>query len=502
MMGRDSNNAGSTAPSAAAFQRELPIPALLRGDPDADGKLSYALRTNAGSSELIAGLETPTWGYNGSVLGPTLVVPRGRPVHMALTNGLDQSTTVHWHGARVPGRMDGGPHTLIQPGTTQNDHFTLDQPGATLWYHPHPHGRTGPQVYAGLAGLLLVDDGVDRHVGLPHAWGVDDIPLIVQDRRIAADGTLRYMDAMMDIMGMQGDRFLVNGREQPFVHIPAQWIRLRLLNGSNARIYNFSFRDKRAFYAVASDAGLLGQPVKRRALRLFPAERAEILVDLRRSEGKTLILGSYDTESQRGMGSMAMGPSTAHTDLVQLRVGPATDRTGHLPDTLVNLPEPQSGPPSRHFDLGMMGMGKGMMDGTMMGRMMQRGKADHSGPGGMSMGAGGRHMFSINHQFMDMDVINLRVKLGQTEVWRINNTMMMNHSFHLHGASFRILSRNGQLPPEQERGWKDVIQMAPHSSAVIVIHFGARAEEATPYMYHCHMLEHEDNGMMGQFTVT
>ena len=251
--------AGAALLPARPFQRSLPIPPQLRGD-RRDGVLHFALSAQAGASELVAGLRTPTWGYNGSMLGPALVVPRAQPVRVEVRNGLEQSTTLHWHGAIVPGASDGGPHSPIQAGGTQRVGFTLDQPGATLWFHPHPDTRTGAQAYAGLAGLLLVDDGVDRRLGLPHTWGVDDIPVIVQDRRIAADGTLLYMTSMHDLMGMKGDRFLVNGCEQPYVSVPAQHVRLRLLNGSNARIYNFAFDDGRAFQVVASDAGLLARP--------------------------------------------------------------------------------------------------------------------------------------------------------------------------------------------------------------------------------------------------
>ncbi|HEX7380970.1 MAG TPA: multicopper oxidase domain-containing protein [Nevskiaceae bacterium] len=497
MMDGGTDAAPKRAPPAAPFTRRLTIPPLLHGEPQPDGALGYRLRAGTGTSELLAGLQTPTWGYNGAVLGPALVIPRGKPVRIAVKNHMDQPTTVHWHGAHVPGRMDGGPHSLIQPGATLEDHFTLDQPGATLWYHPHPHGTTGPQVYGGLAGLLLVDDGVDRRLGLPHAWGVDDLPLIVQDRRIAADGMLLYMTRMMDIMGMEGDRFLVNGREQPFVDVPAQWIRLRLLNGSNRRVYHFGFNDGRAFHAVASDAGLLAHPVTLKRLRLFPAERAEILVDLRGARGQTLVLASDVPADTHEMGRMAMGAGPAHIELLQLRVGDATDHDGALPDALADLPAPQDGPVTRRFALNMAGMGGGdmMRDGPLTD------VTAHSGPGGMSMGIGGRDIFSINGQFMRMNVIDARIPRGVPEVWEARNAMMMQHSFHMHGTSFRMLSRNGRPPPEEERGWKDVAALDPFDRVRLALRFDQPAGDAYPFMYHCHMLEHEDNGMMGQFTV-
>ena len=312
-----------TKPQAASFNRRLPIPAQLHGQLEADGSLAYALRLAPGRAELLAGVQTPAWGYNGAYLGPALRVPQGKPVRITLHNDLNQSTTTHWHGAHVPGRMDGGPQSLIAPGQSRDDTFTLHQPGATLWYHPHPDGRTGAQVYAGLAGLLLLDDGVDASLGLPQTWGVDDIPVILQDRRIAADGTLLYMTGMMDRMGMKGNRFLVNGCEQPHVQVPAQWVRLRVLNGSNARVYNLAFADARGFQMIAGDAGLLAHPVEMRSLLLAPGERAELLLDLRRLQGKTLILRSNSGTVVPGLSSMPMDADAFDREgfeLLQLRV--------------------------------------------------------------------------------------------------------------------------------------------------------------------------------------
>ncbi len=514
--GAGADTAAGSRAAAAPLRRALPIPPRLRGHPLPDGTLGYQLRVGTGTSELLAGLRTPTWGYNGALLGPALVVPRGQSVRISVRNGLHQSTSVHWHGAHAPGDMDGGPHSPIAAGATAEVHFALDQPAATLWYHPHVHGRTGPQVYAGLAGLLLIDDGVDRRLGLPHRWGVDDIPLIVQDRRIDADGTLLYMNAMMDMMGMKGDRFLVNGVEGPYVDVPAQQVRLRLLNGSNARLYNFAFADGRAFHVVASDGGLLARPVELRSLLLAPAERAEIVVDLTRDQGRAVVLGS---DSGRVIPDLGMPMGTDAFDargfaLLELRVGSPSGRAARLPGSLVPLPTLDTSRPARRFSLqGMMGsmggggmMGGGMMGGGMMGMMggrtIRNMVSAASGPGGMDMGVGGRDVFSINHAFMDMAVINQRVRLGDTEVWEVRNDAPMAHPFHVHGTSFRILEREGLPPLEHERGWKDVVLVAPNETVRLIMHFGQPAGPGHPFMYHCHVLEHEDNGMMGQFSVT
>ncbi len=483
---------------AEPFTRRLPLPALLSGKPQVDGSLGYALRMGAGSSELVAGLRTPTWGYNGSVLGPALRIPRGRVVSIDLRNALNQAATTHWHGAHVPGDQDGGPQSFLDPGQTQHYRFSLDQPGATLWYHPHTDCLTGPQVWAGLAGLLLVDDGVDRQLGLPHRWGVDDLPLVLQDRRIGADGRLQYMTGEIDRMGMKGDRFLVNGCEQPYVDVPAQWIRLRLLNGSNARVYNIALADSRPFHVIASDAGLLPRPVPLHSLLMVPAERYEILLDCRGLQGKTLTLRS---DSGDIVPELSMLPQLADRfdrgsfDLLQLRVGAPTATSGRLPPRLVDIAALYSATPARKFS--MQGMASDPRPSPMAAQCSQA-----PGPGGMSMGLHGMDMFSINHAFMDIWVINQTVKLGATEIWQIRNDAQMMHPFHVHSTSFRIVDRGGLPLPEQERGWKDVVMVRPGETVRVIARFDQPAGKNHPFMYHCHILEHEDNGMMGQFTVS
>ncbi len=497
----------------AAFSRRLDMPRTLLGEPGSDGVLRYALRMQPGSSELLGGVATPTWGYNGAFLGPALRVPRGRPVAITVANALNQSSTTHWHGAHVPGAMDGGPQSLIEPGRSLQVRFALEQPAATLWYHPHPDTRTGPHVWAGLAGLLLVDDGLDARLGLPHTWGVDDIPLVLQDRRFDARGRLSYMpDGMMDMMGMKGDRFLVNGREQPYVELPAQWVRLRILNGSNARIYNLAFSDRRGFHMVGSDAGLLERAVEMRSLLLGPAERAELLVDLRAMHGRTLVLRSDSGDIVPQLGS-SMGDSDAwdHSgfDLLQIRVVAPRGTPGRLAARLAELEtlRPTLQQPRTFTLQGMSAnMGRSMGTRASMGGMgaMQSGGAQPAtrGPGAMSLGMGGQPMFSINHRFMDMRVIDQKVKLGATEVWEVRNDSGMAHPFHMHGTSFRIVERDGKPAAEHERGWKDVVLVRRRETVRLVMRFDQPAGVDHPYMYHCHILEHEDNGMMGQFTVT
>ncbi|MBS2132183.1 multicopper oxidase domain-containing protein (plasmid) [Burkholderia thailandensis] len=490
----------SEAQSAnAAFRRALPIPPKLMGELDS-GVRRYSLRAQAGSSTLLDGLTTPTWGYNGALLGPVLSIPRGQPVHIAVKNALAQSLTTHWHGALVPGNMDGGPYSVIQAGATLDYRFTLDQPGATLWYHPHTEYRTGAQAYAGLAGMLLVDDGIDRKLGLPHTWGVDDIPVVVQDRRVAASGQLLYMTEMRDMMGMKGGHFVINGREQPYVEVPAQRVRLRLLNGSNARSYNFALSDGRAFEVIASDSGLLARPASTRTLLLSPGERAEIVVDLAKDQGKAIVLQSRSGEVVHLLGS---SPDDSDEwdlrtfDLLQLRVVRPTGTSPSVPQTLADIEAlPLSGARVRRITL--QGMQKGAM--TQMKNKVDRGASPNSGPGGMSLGIAGQKMFSMDHQFFDMTVINQQVRQGSVEIWEFVNDREMAHPLHIHGVAFQVLSRDGNPPPEWERGWKDTVLVRIGETVRVGMRFTQPAEPTHPFMYHCHILEHEGNGMMGQYT--
>ncbi len=481
------------------FSGSLPIPPVYGGVMGRDGVREYHLHIAGGHSHLSTGLKTATWGYNGALLGPALRIPRGQAVRLYVTNGLDQSTTTHWHGAHVPGTMDGGPQSLILPGKTWTYGYIIDQPEATLWYHPHPAGRTGPHVYAGLAGLYLVTDGTDRRLGLPHHWGVDDIPVIVQDRLLDGRGKLVYMPSAMDAMGMKGNRFLINGRESPVLQAPAQWIRLRLLNASNARIYNFALSEDRPFYVIASDAGYLEAPVRVQRLLLAPAERAEILLDLRALEGKKLWLRS---DSAAVVPTLSLHPmdsdhfDRSNFDLLEIQVRPATGSVGQLPEHLVALPALHANAAPRRFVLRGMPMSKMPLAEHALKVAL------HNGPAQMSMGIGRQPLFSINHQYMEMSVINQRLRLGSTEIWEVVNDAEMAHTFHVHGTSFQILSRNGKAPPATEKGWKDTLLIRRTETVRFIAHYGQPAPDNYPYMYHCHMLEHEDNGMMGQFTVS
>src|SRR5690606_4292539 len=217
------------------FDTALRIPPVESGTVDADGTRVFDLTMQRGTTDLGHGPDTRTWGVNGSYLGPTLRAVRGENVRVNVTNELDETSTMHWHGMHLPAAMDGGPHQPIEPGTTWSPYWTVDQPAATLWYHPHLHGSTAAHVYRGVAGMFLIDEPGTSP--LPHDYGVDDIPLIVQDRKFEGD-QLDDSNAIFADVGTLGDEILVNGTPRPFLDVGTETVRLRVLNASNARVYN------------------------------------------------------------------------------------------------------------------------------------------------------------------------------------------------------------------------------------------------------------------------
>ena len=364
------------------------MPPLL--DTRATGRL--ALAATSGSSSFLGGRATSTAGFNQAYLGPTILMQNGE-LTAEVQNTLDEPISTHWHGLLVPGEHDGGPHLAIAPGATWQPEMTIAQDPATIWYHSHIHERTAEQVYFGLAGVIHVTDGQDDARGLPSTYGIDDLTFVLQDRRFDGARRMIYDPTMMDIMhGFAGNRMLVNGQAGATAVVPQGIVRLRLLNGSNARIYTLFFDDVQPMHLVATDGGFLPAPVALDTLRLAPGERAEILVDF--SGGNAPVLMSDPGQ--------AYGVLQFETDTT------LSARIARLPDQLDGAPEDLMGSETvtRQISLDM-------------------------GMGGMMMGGGG---FAINGHPFDMDRIDFEVARGTVE--------------------------------------------------------------------HCHILEHEDAGMMGQFTVT
>ena len=267
------NAASATAPGT----NELMIPELL--EPTVVGGVNtFDLSLGPSSHDFGTGVLTDTIAYNDQpILGPTLRWPSGTDVELRVTNHLEEATTVHWHGADVPAEDDGGPHSRIDPGQTWIADFPVIQPAATLWYHPHLMGTSAEQVFYGAAGMIIVDDDNPAAVDLPRTYGVDDIPVILQDREFTTDGQLSFeIDA--DDNGDLNPDLTVNGTPDPYTTVPAGPVRLRLLNGSQARIYELSANND-SMVKIASDGGYLPSPVPLETLTIGPGDRAEIIVD-------------------------------------------------------------------------------------------------------------------------------------------------------------------------------------------------------------------------------
>ncbi|HRH70330.1 MAG TPA: multicopper oxidase domain-containing protein [Flavobacteriales bacterium] len=450
--------------SNAQFTTPLAIPPALDED-------TFDLVVDDHTHQFYPGITTNTYGVNGEFLGPTLIFHHGDTARLRVINQLPDHTSMHWHGLQVPGEMDGGPQRMVMPGDTWDVKYAVKNPAGTFWYHPHPHEMTAEQVNMGLAGMIIVQDEAEAALHLPRTYGVDDIPVVVQDRRFFANGDF--------VFGPFGDSVLVNGTPRPFVDLPAQVVRLRVLNGSNARIYQFGFDDDHAFSIIANDGGLLDAPIATDRLRLANGERSEILVDLSGMEGDSLMLMGLATELNPSMpgSSYILWESSALSGIdfpvLRIRVGAATpDPITAVPATLVNMDPPVLADVSR-----------------------TRNKA-FSGNGMVGMG-----MFTINGLMFDMDVVNDTVMLGATEKWVVLNGSDIAHPFHIHGGSFWILDRDGQPPHPWEQGPKDVVLIDMAERVTLLMKFD-EPTNGWPFMYHCHNLLHEDNMMMLQYIVT
>jgi blue copper oxidase len=438
-------------------------------------------------TSFLDGAETPSWGFGQAYLGPTLRMRRGVASRMKVTNALEFPITCHWHGLHVDAILDGGPQLSIAPGESWTPELPIDQPAATTWYHSHSHGVTAEQVYGGLAGLILIDDPEAGDSSLPSTYGIDDIPLVIQDRAFTEAGGFSYIKRGPALMhGFRADQIVVNGAIRPEAAVPAGLTRLRLLNGSNARLYTLVFEDGRPFHQVASDGGLLPAPLRLNRLSLAPGERAEIVADF--SDGKPVrLLSGPDTNDPMGgmgmmggmMGGMLTPPPQAENApdgfFVILTFTPDAARPAAvtaLPARFESAPLPEFGMPEqeRRFELSMHG-------GGMMGMM-----------GGMT----------INGASFAMDRIDVEMRRGVTELWTIA-APEMGHPFHIHGTAFQVVRQNGTPVDYATTGLKDVVLVSGEATLLVQVNTAANA--ATPYMFHCHILEHEDAGMMGQFTV-
>ncbi len=472
----------STFPDAASAtaENELVIPPLLEYTVQ-DGKKVFDVVLQHGEVEFVDGIPSETMGFNGNFLGQTIRVDAGDDVVLNVTNQLDQSTTVHWHGLHVPAEMDGTPHQLIESGATWQSSYPILNEASTMWYHPHAHGTTAQQVANGLAGLYIIDDENSKSLNIPQAYGIDDLPMIVQDR-VFDDGV---MSASLQGGVFYGDVMMANGTINARVEVPAKQIRLRILNGSLARIYSFGFADGREFHQIASDGGLLESPEPMTRLLMATGERAEIVVDL--SDGEEAILMTLDDNrlpntSGGEYNIVRLVPNTAH-EMAESDPAP-------LPATLNQIERWTEADADVVRPLVLAGGATTEEDPTDL--YIDMAHEDQVNTGGRSI--------PINGKVMDMTRIDEVVMLGDIEIWEISNNGAP-HPIHIHDVQFQILDRNGDPPEPYESGWKDTVLVNNGETVRVIMKFDTYANELIPYMFHCHILQHEDGGMMGQFIV-
>jgi spore coat protein A len=469
------------------FTLPLAIPAVLepaRTDTTTD---YYEITQRAAAAEILPGVRTQIWGYNGTFPGPTIVSRSGRRTVVTHRNELPVPVVVHLHGGRTPPEHDGYPIDLLLPAAGEraaaapHDHhhmsgnvaqgrrdyvYPLQQRAATLWYHDHRMDFTGASVWRGLAGFHLVHDTEEAALPLPR--GDRDLPLMITDRAFAADGSLRYPSLDPTLLttpgvsepygaGVLGDVILVNGVPWPAAEVAAVRYRLRLLNASNARRYKLALDPPptggNGLVQIGSDGGLLARPIRHDAIEIAPAQRFDVVVDF----GRYRVGQEVTLVNEFGDGPTAQ--------IMRFQVA-----RGGSDDTSV---------PDRLSEIVPLGRASAVVTRTMRFR--------HGVVNGMSC-------WTINDQPFSPDLINARPRLGTTEIWRLVSDF--HHPIHLHLANFQVLSRGIAGPGAYDHGWKDTIDLRPAEEASIIARFDGYAGR---YVFHCHNLEHEDMAMMGNF---
>jgi FtsP/CotA-like multicopper oxidase with cupredoxin domain len=428
---------------------------------------SHAVRSGAGSTGTAMTL-------GEGAIGPTLRVRRGERARITLENALDEPTILHWHGLRVPEEADGHPRLAIAPGARYEYDFTVDDRAGTYWYHAHPHHRTGEQVYRGMAGLLIVEDPAEDALGLPR--GAREIPLLLQDRRLGADGEFAFSPVGHERMeGFFGDVAFGNGTPQPALEVDSALYRLRVVNVTSARITRLALSTGAPMTLIGVDGGLLPAPVQVEHVDLGTGERADLLVDFGGLPvGTRVMLRSlpFTPPYRRGMGMGGMmgggaAGQGAAMDLLEFTVARAVREAPWMarPFPVVIMPDRAQAPRTREF--------------RFASSMMQH---------------------TINGRAFEMERVDERVPFGSTEIWRFVNDSQFPHPVHMHEVQFRILSRTGgrdRILP-WEAGLKDTALLFPGESVEVAAAFD---RHRGMFLMHCHNLVHEDMGMMLNYVI-
>lgn len=471
---------GISLSTITVAQNPLIIPPTLSGT-------AFNLTVQSGTKQFYGSILTPTYGVNGVWLAPTIIVNKGDSITLNVINNLPVKTTMHWHGLHVAPENDGGPHQSIKPNTTWSPSFKVRNNAGTFWYHPHGAGQTDPQVSKGIAGLLLVRDNEELALNLPRRYGLDDFPLIVQSK------AFDELQQIATATGMDTAIF-VNGTLKPYLVVPEQVVRFRVLNGSSLRSYNFGLSNGQSFYQIATDGGMLDSSVKLNRLRLSPGERAEIVIDFSGKLGQSIFLKSFASELPIGIyGADSVGNAMNEIhdyvdnflnglDFNLLKINVVSETSGavnSVPKALI---------PYNPFLISTATKNRRIVMDTI--RLLSFETPNRAeGP------------FGMNNKSFDMDLVNEIVHLNTTEIWTLVNHTLVAHPFHIHDIQFNIIEKSGKLPPVNERGWKDVVLVMPNDSVKFITKFTTFSNNKVPYMYHCHLLHHEDDGMMGSFLV-
>lgn len=440
-------NSGCTTP----FAVPLPIPPVLTPTSTDATTDYYTITEEQANASIIPGHTTPVWTYNGLYPGPTIKATRGRTVKLHVVNNLPEATTVHLHGAHVAASSDGGPTATFPPGASFDYTYPNDQSARTLWYHDHALDVTGAHVYKGLAGFYLLTDSNEQSLNLPS--GSNDIPVVLQDRTFNSDGTLNYtLDSSAIRKGFFGDTQLVNGAPQPYLQVGTRKVRLRVLNGSNARYYQLQLSNGQAMTEIGNEGGFFSAPLQMRSITLAPAERADIVIDF-----SSVPVGSSVTLQNGRWDSIG--------DLIRFDVTRAESDTSTIPSALTTFTPipPSTSTVSRTFQI----------------------SRDNG-------------IWVFNGLGFDPSRIDAHVALNATETWTFDNRSGQDHPIHVHDVNFQVLSINGSPPPADEAQWKETVNVPSWGTVQVIAHF---TDFTGTYVFHCHILEHEDMRLMGQFNV-
>lgn len=446
----------STARLPEPFTVPLPVPPVLSPTPAGH----YEITQRAADVEILPGLRTSVWGYNGIFPGPTIESRRGQQTVVRHTNQLPVPVVVHLHGGRTPAEHDGYPTDYVHPGSVRDYVYPLDQAAATLWYHDHRMDFTGPQVYKGLAGFHLVRD--DEEDALPLPRGEREVPLMITDRAFAEDGSFAYpaLDpSLRDTPGVEGDYMsgvlgdcvLVNGAPWPVMEVTNTRYRFRILNASNARRYQLALDPGGSLVQIGSDQGLLAAPASYDELQIAQAERYDVVIDF----------SQYKIGQEVTMVNRLGSDGTANVmRFVVARRGREESRI-----------------PSRLATIRPLSRSDAVVERKFV---FQRGGASHHGVS----------LWTVNGDPFSPSRIAAFPKLGSVELWKLR-AQNVPHPIHIHLAPFQVLGGTG--------GWKDTVDLSSGDSAEVLLRFdGYRGK----YVFHCHNLEHEDMMMMANFEVT